>query len=193
MTDAGGHPEPVTPPRRAGRRVRWTLAAVAVVVLLAIGAAGVLAWQVEHPRYDAVSRADAVVVLGEPDAPALALAQRMLDQGISDQLLLLTPFGEPPQCGEPPAGVTVTCVVPDPLTTQGDARAIREVADEHGWDSLVVVTWDTHVTRSRVLIRACWSGTLMVTGYPLHRGGWNASELVHQVGGLVKAHLSSGC
>lgn len=179
--------------RRPSRRARVVLAATAVVVVCAVVVSGVLAWQVEHPRYDEVSEADAVVVLGEPDEPALRLAQRLLDQGVSDQLVLLTPFGDPPQCGDPPAGVTVTCTVPDPLTTQGDARAIGQLAKENGWDRLVVVTWDTHVTRSRRLIEACYSGTLMMTGYRLHAGSWEASELAHQVGGLVKASLTPGC
>ncbi len=173
------------------RRLVVVLAAGLVVVLVAVF--GVLTVKVEHPRYDALGPADAVVVLGQPDSQALDLAQSLVDQGISSKLVLLSPWGEPPQCADPPAGVTVTCVVPDPKTTQGDARAIRDLAEQNGWHSLVVVTWATHVTRSRRLIEACYSGTLMMTGYSLGPDGGGLEELAHQVGGYAKSLLTPGC
>lgn len=195
---------PAEPPGRApgtgrgallGRRrlVVGVAAALALLLVAVLAALAVLAVQVEHPRYDAIRPADAVVVLGEPDRPALELAERLLDDGVSDRLVLLAPWGDPPECGDPPAGVTVTCLVPDPRTTQGDARAIRDIAAENGWTSLVVVTWATHVSRSRVLIEACFPGTVMMTGYPLGPDGAGVGELVHQVGGYAKALLTPGC
>ena len=165
----------------------------AVVVVCLVGATAVLTLQVTHPRYDEVGPADAVVVLGEPDALSLRLAQRLLDEGVSDQLVLLRALSNPPQCASPPPGVTVTCLVPDPTTTQGDARAIGRLAAQKGWDRLVVVTWTTHVTRSRTLIEACYPGTLMMTGYVLDMGDRRLAELAHQVGGYAKALVSRGC
>ncbi len=185
------------PGRRAlvGRRrlVLGVAAALALLVVAVLAVLAVLAVQVAHPRYDEVRPADAVVVLGQPDAQALELAQDLLDGGVSDQLVLLTPWGEPQLCGDPPAGVTVTCLVPDPRTTQGDARAIRDIAATNGWTSLVVVTWAAHVSRSRSLIEACFPGTVMMTGYPLGPGGAGPAELAHQVGGYAKALLTPGC
>ena len=186
---AGGAGTPVPVRRRSSRRA-W---GVVVPSLLAVGLVvtlGVLTVQVTHPRYDAITAADAVVVLGEPDDQALALARQLLDRGVSTQLLLLVPWGAPPLCSRPPAGVTVTCVVPDPRTTRGDARAIASVAAAHGWHSVAVVTWDTHVTRSRRLVEACFPGRVAMTGYRLDGG---LGDVVHQVGGYVQALASSGC
>ena len=176
------------PPHHRGRAAFLGLGVLLVVILA--GTLGVLTLQVARPRYDTIGTADAVVVLGEPDDEALALARQLLDRGVSTQLLLLIPWGAPTVCDEPPAGVTVTCVVPDPKTTRGDARAIAAAAARHGWRSIAVVTWDTHVTRSRRLVEACFPGSVAITGYPLDGG---LGELAHQVGGYVEALASSGC
>lgn len=182
-----GTPVPVRP-RRARRA--WVVAVASLLAVGLVATLGVLTVRVTHPRYDAITTADAVVVLGEPDDQALALARELLDRGVSTQLLLLIPWGAPTLCDQPPAGVTVTCVVPDPKTTRGDARAIASVAAEHGWHSVAVVTWDTHVTRSRLLVEACFPGRVAMTGYRLDGG---LGDVVHQVGGYVQALVSSGC
>jgi len=189
---AAAAPGPTTPvpgPRRRPRRA-WVLAVASLLVVGLVATFGVLTVQVTHPRYDTITTADAVVVLGEPDDQALALARQLLDRGVSTQLLLLVPWGSPTLCGQPPTGVTVTCVVPDPKTTRGDARAIASVAAAHGWHSVAVVTWDTHVTRSRLLVEACFPGRVAMTGYRLDGG---LGDVVHQVGGYVQALASSGC
>lgn len=197
VTTTDGEPEGAPAARGAGtpvpvrrRRRTWVVAVASLLAVGLVATLGVLTVQVTHPRYDAITAADAVVVLGEPDDQALALARQLLDRGVSTQLLLLVPWGSPTLCGQPPAGVTVTCVVPDPKTTRGDARAIASVAAAHGWHSVAVVTWDTHVTRSRLLVEACFPGRVAMTGYRLDGG---LGDVVHQVGGYVQALASPGC
>jgi hypothetical protein len=182
----------VVNPRRTNKHiVRRVMIVLAALVVLA-GAA--LVAQIRYPHLDAVQKADAIVVLGEPDVPALARAQQLLDSGVSDNLLLIIPFGAPPQCGAPPAGVHVFCVIPDPLTTRGDARAIREIAGRHHWNRLVVVTWTSHVSRSRTLIDRCFKGTVMMTSYPTgySTADW-LKEFAHQTAGYVKVAAAPTC
>jgi len=178
--------------RRAGKKLVRRVALVLLALMLLAGID--LVAQIRYPRLDAIQKADAVVVLGEPDVPALARAQQLLNAGISDNLLLIIPFGAPPQCGAPPAGVHVYCVIPDPLTTRGDARAIRRIADEHHWTRLVVVTWTSHVSRSRTLIDRCFAGTVMMTNYPTgySTADW-IKEFAHQTAGYVKVVAAPGC
>ena len=178
------------PPKR--RRI-WLIVVASFLVL-------VLAWlgfcfsTFSRPTLDRPTRADAIVVLGQPDVAALAKAQRLIDEGISDQLVLAIPHGATPQCETPPKGVTVHCFVPDPSTTQGDARGIGKLARAHRWSRLVIITWTSHVSRSRMLIARCFHGHLQMTDYPRHMSltDW-LSEYVYQSGAYVKALALPGC
>lgn len=179
----------------AGRRRSRFLRIVAALAVLCVGVWLVGAYRViQHPRVDPVMAADAVVVLGQPDASSMQRAQQLLDDGVSQRLVLIIPFGPPPQCTNPPSGVTVYCVVPQPQTTRGDARAIRRLAATHHWTRLVVVTWSSHVSRSRMLIHRCFGGTLAVTSYPpgMNTLDW-AHEYLYQTGAYLKALLTPTC
>jgi hypothetical protein len=155
----------------------------------------VTAQRIQHPQLDPVVRSDAVVVLGEPDAAAMRRAHALLRQGVSTDLVLIIPFGAPPDCAAPPAGVTVTCVVPDPPTTRGDARVIGRLARQHQWRRIVVITWPTHVSRSRMLIERCYRDELIMTDYnhPLPTRAARLREQLYQSGAYLKATLVRGC
>lgn len=103
---------------------------------------------------------DAVVVLGGGDGErigtALGLLRRLPDP--APTLLLSVPYAAPLlECGTAPdlPAVEVACIVPDPLTTAGEAVSVTSMAVGLGWDRLVVVTSDYHVTRARALFTRC--------------------------------------
>ena len=178
---------------RARRVSRWRAAGLSLVALL-IGWLGTAYAIFQHPSVDNPSKADAIVVLGEPDEPALDKALSLIDQGLSANLVLLIPYGPPPQCSSPPHGVSVFCVVPDPLTTRGDAQSIGALAAKHDWDHLVVVTWTSHISRSRMLIERCFDGIVQMVDYRqnLSASQW-LKEYIYQSGAYIKAFVTPAC
>lgn len=115
---------------------------------------------VDEPEDVRARPVDAVLVLGggsgERVATALSLLGRLPDP--APDLLLSVPYDEPLlRCGTPPGSpdVDAECIVPEPLATSGEAATAVALAAERGWDRLVVVTSDYHVTRARALFTAC--------------------------------------
>jgi len=202
----GGDPEP----SRGGRR------RIAIRVVAGALVAALLGWTaftylvIMHPSVDEPARADAVVVLGPAsEGGVLDEARRLVDRGLAPRMVIsatayqrgwlgnlcstgdwTTPWDTSPQ----PAGPPVTCFVPTPGTTQGEARAVTELATANGWHSIIVVTPTYHVARSRLLFERCYGGRLQLTAppdtTPLSR--W-AFQAVYQGAAFVKASLPRGC
>ena len=149
---------------------------------------------IQFPASDQPTTADAIIVLGQPDAEALAKADALVAQGVSNRLILSTPFGEPTACSKPPEGVEVQCFVPNPSTTRGEAQKIARLANDHGWKNIVVITWPTHLSRSRWLIERCYGETLQMVASdsPLSLGE-RIDENLYQTGAFAKALLQRGC
>lgn len=148
-------------PRRPPRLLRrlFVLAIVGLGVLLVSLPLFVLP-SVDEPEDVRAAPVDAVVVLGggigERVAAATNLVGRLPDP--RPTMLLSVPYAEPLlECGIVPTvpEVDVRCLVPDPLTTSGEAATVTAMAAAEGWDRVVVVTSDFHVTRSRVLFNRC--------------------------------------
>jgi uncharacterized SAM-binding protein YcdF (DUF218 family) len=118
------------------------------------------------------ARADVVVVLSGNKGrlpPALALIRR----GVAPVLALSTVSRTPhwPQaerlCATHRfAGARVLCFTAVPFSTQGEARTIARLAQERGWQSVVVVTSTFHITRAHMLFRRCYRGPLTMIGSP---------------------------
>jgi hypothetical protein len=144
------------PPRR--RLVLVTLGAALLVVLVSLPLFVLPA--VDEPEDVRARPVDAVVVLGGGGGERLPTGLGLLGRltGPPPVLLLSLPY-EPPllTCGTVPGhpNVEVECLRPDPLTTSGEAADVTSLAAERGWQRLVVVTSDYHVTRSRVLFSRC--------------------------------------
>jgi len=144
-------------------------------------AAAVAACLVLVPVEDAPRRADAIVVLGGLGArPVIDEAVRLMDAGYADRVVVSDAFGGDTLpahlCRTYPA--RFECVEPDPATTAGEARLIGQMADERGWDALLVVTRTYHVTRARMILDRCIAGELMVTGVD---GELSVADRLHQV------------
>lgn len=178
------------------KRVR----AAAVVVGLLLTACLVQVVYLD-PRTDPVSSrdpADAVVALsGVPRS--IGTARALVEQGAAPELVVSNGYG--PQdgqlrqlCASHPSGYAITCFVPDPDTTRGEARAVGRLARDRGWDDLVLVTPTSHVSRSRLIVGRCYSGRLRLVSSPDLTG---LVRRVYQVGyettAFLKAAVLRGC
>lgn len=126
--------------------------------LLALGMALMLAGAAllfyALPRDDRPDDPDVVVVLGGAGAEraelGIALAER------HDTPLVLSSsaaiFGERRgrTCGE-----DAICIDPVPENTAGEAENLTRLADQEGWEEVVVATSAFHTSRSRFLFRQC--------------------------------------
>jgi len=65
-----------------------------------------------------------------------------------------------------PFPTPLSCFVPDPLNTQGEARFVAKLANEHGWKSLILVVSDDQALRARLLLERCFSGRVEVVTTP---------------------------
>lgn len=89
----------------------------------------------------------------------------------------------------------VRCVVPDPLTTRGEAEAAAALARAEGWDRLTVVTSAWHVRRVRLLFDACLAPlgvTVVVVGVGAARDV-PVGRLPREIAGGVDARLRPAC
>lgn len=159
---------------------------------------------VASPRVDAPGDPDAVVVLGPVGQDGA------LDRGV--QLATAHPRGvlvvsteghemaeDHGLCGSAlgPSGKAAQCFLPEPMTTQGEARAVRDLARERGWQRVSVVTPAYHVSRARLLFDRCLSGTgtsVAVTDTGAALGFRRAAkEWVYQTLALLKDRIPVGC
>lgn len=125
-----------------------------VVALLA--AAGLAIYVM--PGDDQVpAEADVVVVLGGAGPERAALGIELAEQ--HDLALVLSSsasiFGrwQGRTCGE-----DAICFEPSPENTAGEAENVARMAEERGWDHVVVATSNFHTSRSRMLFSQCLGG-----------------------------------
>ncbi len=60
--------------------------------------------------------------------------------------------------------VHLLCFRADPLTTQGEGRAIAHLATVHHWRRIIVVMPTTQATRARLRIGRCYPGQVLEVG-----------------------------
>ncbi|MFI7589561.1 hypothetical protein ACIB24_21045 [Spongisporangium articulatum] len=185
---------------RASRRLRRTtvVAVLITLTLLGLGAAG---WPVyARPATNDVSPArpaDAIVVLGGIPATAVT-GEALWRAGAARELVVSNPYpaGYPdlrPICPAVPRP-HVTCFVPDPSTTRGEAQEIGRLARQRGWDDVVVLAPVFQISRARVLVERCYPGRLrMVDAHaPFPTSSW-PYQYVYQTAGYVKVALRRSC
>ena len=84
--------------------------------------------------------------------------------------------------GRESLGIEVICIDPQPAKTQGEARAAILLAEQRGWENLIVVASTDQVTRARRLFQRCGDVTLQMvdvehTSSPMKRAvyEWGAT------------------
>ena len=175
-------------------RRRWVQIAAATFVVLVAAWLAICIDVVGHPRVDGPTKADAIVILGEPENGSIAAMRSLVRKGISDQVVISVPFGRPTECSQPPAGVQIYCFIPEPSTTRGEAEMIKKLAAQRHWTHIVVITWPSHISRSRMLINRCFSGELQMVEYRQDRSvlSW-LHEFAYQSAAYVKTQLRRSC
>lgn len=171
-----------------------------LVAGLSVFAASLAAWLVfvitviGHPDVtDRPHKADAIVVLGPSNQrvpEAVALARSL---GVSHLVLSIGDFPEQVSTCQQP-GLQVTCFVPQPYETVGEAEEIGRLAAQHGWHSLIVMTSTPQISRARVLIERCYAGDLQMvrTAESLSWTKW-VGEAFYQSAAFVKVSLRQSC
>jgi uncharacterized SAM-binding protein YcdF (DUF218 family) len=189
MTEAAEEPaEPAAegrPRRRKRRRLRIIVAVV--VVLFCAVTARLFIWPDLPPL---PGRADAIIELGgagdpiERDNAALALA-REHRAPVLVQSTVVAEAGTN-RCLPPVPDVTIMCVHAEPNTTRGEAHAIAELAEQHQWDSIILVTTPDHAWRARLRVSRCFPGQVYVGTAPLPFLSW-FGQIPYQWAATTKA------
>lgn len=179
-----------------GRRVRTRIAAalLSIVVVIATGFPIYVA-----PQIDPLRRADAILVLGGPVYERYPYALELALQGLAPRVVVSNPAGGhdiwlTDLCERPRYTFTVSCFIPDPATTRGEARELRRLATEQGWRTVIVVTFRPHISRARYTLEQCFDGELIMAESPaeLSLTYWMWSYL-YQTAGYVRSALQPGC
>lgn len=155
------------------------------------------------PATDPLNRTDVLLVLA-PTTDRIEYAEQLMDQGYAATLAVSVPqikgSSEPEACHQKRA-YKVVCFRPEPVTTQGEARALKRLSAKYAWESANVLTAQRHVTRARVLLERCNDVEVIMTAtwrdYPVislsnPRNTW-AYIYAYETAAFIKAALSSDC
>lgn len=169
----------------------------ALLALVAVlGVAGLPVYV--HPQTDPLRRADAIVVLGGTAYERFDVGLDLAERGYAPQLLISRSTGEDDSVMDryctPRFEFTVSCFVPNPWTTDGEAREIGRRARLYGWHHIIVVTYTPHVSRARYIVSKCFDGELTMVASPSDSGVkfWTWMY-IRQSAGYVRAFFSRGC
>lgn len=159
---------------RKGTALKAAVAAVVVLVLWLLTSYALF----YNPPMPDLQRADAVVVLGGASTERLPVGRQLVEDGWAPLLVLShtdTPGNvDADRVCDTPKSKRIICFRPDPLTTRGEARAVARLADDFGWDTVIVVTSRYHVLRSYQHIGQCSDSRLIMADSDPELGlfGW---------------------
>ena len=183
--------------RRTGARAARLAVGVVVVVVLALMVATRL---FVFPITDEPGTADVVVVL-DGGGPRHWHGVDLVVDGVAEEIVHMSEWSAVRRaytvgpCRNRPARyddtVTVTCPTPDPDTTVGEVHHLVDLADDRGWDEIVVVASTDQITRARMLLARCFDGEARFTG-PDHDDPW-WERMVYETAATAAALLDPGC
>lgn len=167
-------------------------------MLLVGGAAGYPVYV--RPRVDAPRQADAILVLGGTAAGNRYLrGLELAHDGMAPSLVLSNPYrpADPVVdaiCAQSQPRFEVRCFAPEPRTTLGEGRALRRLAAERGWRTVMVVTSTSHISRARYILGKCFDGELVMVGTPSRHSPWDWAWLyAYHSAGYIKAWMQGAC
>ena len=180
------------------RRSKKLLAGVAAVITTVSLVVAFAVVNLAYPQTGRPERTDVVLVLGPATSDRIALAESIMKQGLSANLLVSVGSSkntsDPDKICSKRVSYTVYCAVPDPFTTQGEARWLGRMAQEHGWKSATVITFKPHISRARIIVQRFFDGELdmLAVTTPLSLIDW-MYQFAYQNAAYVKAVLTPGC
>ena len=152
-----------------------------------------------RPQIDQLRHADAILILGGPYYHRYPYGFDLGAQGWAPNVVVSNPNGTDDPwlteyCAAPHLAFHLYCFVPDPPTTKGEARELRRLASEHGWRTVIVVTFRPHISRARYILEQCFDGDLVMVASPpnISIPSW-AFQYVYQTIGYLRAVLQPGC
>ncbi|MBS3180077.1 MULTISPECIES: YdcF family protein [unclassified Pseudoclavibacter] len=188
--------EQTSPVARTNQRRIWHLILVALATLLMVPVGPVL-----FPPQHSPAPVDAIFVLGPASQTRIGHAQDLIAAGYSETLVVSTTVGNGTYGADKLWICTheqtydVYCVQPYPSTTQGEIALFQRMAREHGWESVMVVTFAPHVLRTELYLDRCFSGEFTVVQDGTYLGPKrNALEYLYQLIAFAKAFTyTTGC
>lgn len=162
--------------------------ALAVVVGV-VGAGVIVDRSFIDPAADPLVHADAVVVLGGAGDRA-GLADRLVRAGYTSVVVTSIVYLPDPCPASVPGRVTNICFHPDPVSTQGEARAAGALIRSHHWSRVLVVSGRAQATRARIRVARCTTAAVAVEpiAAPVDRmQRWVA--IAYEVAATAKAEL----
>lgn len=180
------------------QRLLWGTTLVVVLALAAVGGAGYLLFGGD--QQDPLRKVDAIIVLGGEHDGREEYGIRLAQEGWSKNVVLSNPYDHDRTmrelCGTRVGDISVTCEVPVPSTTRGEAIFTERLAKQHGWSSVIVISWGYHLTRSRYIFDRCYSGETVMRAVPrAYDYGPADWELIYlyQFFGTAKAVVQGSC
>lgn len=184
------------PKRTAPQRPIVGLVLLAIMMLVLTPVAPIFA-----PLRATPGPSDVILVLGPATDSRLALAERLLNDGLSDRLIISAAHHGSghtiPEIGLCSRATEwrITCKQSEPFTTQGEVGMLEQQAEKNGWSSAIIITDAPHVERARLYASRCFSGTATVLSdeSELSLGGL-LGEYLYQTGAFTKAFIvTPGC
>jgi len=171
-----------------GRRSRRVSLVILIVVVLFAGATARL---FVFPDTNAPTHADAIFVLGgdgDRAGEGYTLARA------HDAPLTFFSINPDSHCPALSGIGRYTCFVPNPFTTQGEARSIHHLAQVNHLHRIILVTTTPQATRARLRVGRCFKGQIEVVGVsPGSVVRW-IHDIAYEWGALFKAlALQRGC
>lgn len=146
---------------------------------------------VSSPRPAAV-----LFVLAPQTEARVKAAEELMAAGFAETLVLSVPTNgsPPPDVCKKKRSYPIICFAPDPVTTQGEARALRKLAEDHKWQSVNALTAKFHITRSRIILQRCFEGDLNMVSYEQHLSAMSwAYRYIYETAAFAKVAFNPGC
>jgi hypothetical protein len=166
--------------RHAGKR--WFVMGLALALLGFLAATAVL---FVFPATDQPRHVDGILSLNGTDETARESKAISLAEAGYARVLLFSQGNERTPCPTVPR-VKVVCFVAVPGRTVGEVEFAADYAHSHGWHSILIVPSRGQLTRARLLMKRCFSGSVVMVPAPFQLGRF-PFEVVYEWAALVKA------
>ena len=181
--------------------IRAALVMVVSLTMAAImGFTAFTFWTV-YPPNERSENADVVVVIaGASDGRHELGADIVRKYGI-ENFVVSNPAGARDKVGyshcqgeDRPEGTRTWCMDPYPVITSGEARTFHELAEEHNWDSAIMVTSRPHTRRVNYFFEQCTNlSEVKVANVRNINENTIIYQVFHEVAGFIKFWITNPC